>query len=95
MKKTLILSILLISSGATGCASVQQGIDAYGAAVVTGTQAANDTAIAANKIALCATPLSALVRHPEIVPAVRALCLPATGAGNIGQVLDAIPMVPK
>jgi hypothetical protein len=96
MKKLIIIAAaLLLAAGNTGCASVQQGIDAYGAAAVTGAQAANDTAIAANKIALCATPLSALVRHPEIVPAVRALCLPANGSGNVGQVLDAIPAAPK
>lgn len=91
MKKTImILSLAMLAASVSGCASVQQAVDAYGAAAITGAQATNDTLIAANKVALCATPVSALLRHPELVPAVRALCLPAKDSGSVGQVLDAI-----
>lgn len=91
MKKTiLIVSLLALTIAVSGCASVQQAVDAYGAAAITGAQATNDTLIKANIVALCATPVSALVRNPQLVPAVRALCLPAKDSGNVGAVVDAI-----
>lgn len=91
MKKTiLIVSLLVLAASVSGCASVQQAMDAYGAAAITGAQATNDTLIKANIVALCATPISALVRTPRLVPAVRALCLPSSDNGTVGQVLDTI-----
>ena len=91
MKKTiLIVSLLALTIAVSGCASVQQAVNAYGAAAITGAQATNDTLITANKVALCATPISALVRHPELVTAIRSLCLPMKDAGNVGAVVDAI-----
>lgn len=92
MKRLLMIATLsAVAMLSAGCASVQQAVDAYGAATITGARATNDSLIAATKVALCATPVSALVRHPELVPAVRALCLPSKDAGNVGQVLDAVP----
>jgi hypothetical protein len=76
MKKILSLSILLIAGGATGCASVQQGVQAYGAVAVSGARATNDTVIEAQKVSFCGLPYSALQRHPEIQPAVQTLCGP-------------------
>lgn len=91
MKKTiLILSLLALAASVSGCASVQQAVDAYGAAAITGAQATNDTLIKANIVALCAVPVSALVRNPQLVPAVRTLCLPAKDGGTVGAVVDAI-----
>lgn len=100
MKKAiLIMSLLAVAVAVSGCASELQAVNAYGAAAVTGAQATNDTLIAANKVALCATPVSALVRHPELVTAIRSLCLPAKDSGNVGTVVDAIetsaPLAPK
>jgi hypothetical protein len=90
MKKLIIIAAgLALALCSTGCASVQQAIDAYGAAAVTGARAANDTAIEAQKVALCGLPLSAIARHPEIIPAVRALCL-APGDKNSAELLDAL-----
>jgi uncharacterized protein YceK len=68
-----------IASSVSACASVTQAVSAYGSAALTGAKAANDTLIEANKAAMCATPVSALVRHPELVPAVKSLC----GAGEL------------
>jgi hypothetical protein len=84
--RLLILSVTLaIAAAASGCAGVSQAVDAYGAAAVTGAKATNDYGLSRrNKVALCATPVSALVRHPELVPAVRSLCLPAKDDGNVG-----------
>lgn len=92
MKKTLLLiaCTLALAVSTAGCASVSQAVNAYGAVAVSGAQAANDTIIAANKVALCAIPISALVRHPELVPAVRALCMPRGDGGTVDQVLDTV-----
>lgn len=84
MRKTL--AILTLAALCGGCASVQQAVQAYGSVAVTGTRAANDTLIEAQKVALCGLPLSAVVRHPEIIPAVRALCL-APGDANAAVLL--------
>jgi fructose-specific component phosphotransferase system IIB-like protein len=89
MKRLLTISVLLAAALSTGCASVSQAVDAYGAAVITGAKATNDSLIAANKVALCGTPVSALVRHPELVPAVRSLCL-ASSDTTTGGLLDAV-----
>jgi uncharacterized protein YceK len=68
-----------IASSVSACASVSQAVNAYGSAALTGAKAANDTLLEANKAAICATPVSALLRHPEWVPAVKSLC----GAGEL------------
>lgn len=60
----------------TGCAGLQQTIDAGSAAAVVSLRAAEDSNIRAWEFNACATPLSAAIRHPQIVPALRALCLP-------------------
>lgn len=72
-----------------GCASVQQAVQAYGSVAVTSARAANDTLIEAQKVSFCGLPLSAIARHPEIVPAIRSLCL-ASGDKTSAEVLDAI-----
>lgn len=77
LRKSIV--VIAITSGLSACASVSQAVSAYGSAALTGARATNDTLIEANKAALCATPLSALVRHPELVPAVKSLC----GAGEL------------
>lgn len=88
MKK---LSILALSLTLVGCASFQQGVGAYGAAAVTGAQAANDNVIAGWSVLACATPLSAALRHPEVIPALKVLCLPA-GSVAPASLLDAPPV---
>lgn len=64
MKKYLIA--LAIACVLPGCTTLLDG-----------TKAANDNIIAAWTVAACATPVSAALRNPQIVPALRALCLPA------------------
>lgn len=72
MRKLLIIAAM---AALTGCSSFQQAVQAYGGVAVGNARAANDTLIEAYKVGLCALPLSAIARHPEIVPAVRSLCL--------------------
>lgn len=74
MKKSLlILTVLALS----GCASLQQAADAYGSTAVDSAKRANDSLIAAWSTAACATPISAALRNPQVIPALRALCMPA------------------
>lgn len=87
MRKSLI-AILLVQ-GLTACASVSQAVSAYGAVAVTGAKAANDQIIEANKVALCAIPLSALARHRELIPAVKSLCV-EPGDKELTALLDTV-----
>lgn len=80
--KTAIL-IAVLAAALTGCAGVQQAVQAYGTVAVTGARAANDTVIEAQKMSLCGLPYSALQRHPEIQPAVQTLCGPLLAAPAI------------
>lgn len=96
MKKTRINLFASLAVGAllfTGCASVQQAVQAYGSVAVSGARAANDTIIEAQKVSLCGLPLSAISRHPEIVPAVRSLCL-APSDKTSAELLDAVARKP-
>lgn len=72
-----------------GCASVQQAVETYGSIAVSNARAANDTLVEGYKVGLCALPLSAIARHPEIVPAVRSLCI-APGDRVAAELLEAI-----
>lgn len=74
MSRKLIIATLAASC-ISGCASVSQAVSAYGSAALTGAKAANDTLIEANKAAMCALPLSAVQRHPELIPALKSMCL--------------------
>lgn len=75
MKKSILALILVVVL--PGCASLNQAVGAYGAVAIDNAKAANDTLIAGWTAAACATPVSAALRNPQIVPALRALCLPA------------------
>ena len=83
--KALILSSIVISL--SGCASVQQAVHGYGAAAIVAIRNAEDSNIAFWKVNACGTPLSAAIRHPEIIPALRALCLPGGAASNPAGIL--------
>lgn len=72
MKKSLLMLALLGSL--SGCGSMIQAVNAYGAVAVTDARAANDTVIAGWTLTACATPVSAAIRNPEIIPALKALC---------------------
>lgn len=68
-----IALVLLLS----GCASQLQALSAYQDAAAVSLRAAEDANIRTWLFNACATPISAAVRHPEIVPGLKALCLPA------------------
>ena len=88
MKKLLI--ILAAACALSGCASFSQGVSAYEQAGVAGARLANDNIIVTWSTAACATPLSAALRHPEVIPALRALCLPAGTESSPAALLDTL-----
>jgi hypothetical protein len=73
MKNGIICGVILCLSG---CAGMQQAVQTYGSVAVTNARAANDTMIEGYKVGVCALPFSTVMRHPEIIPAIEALCLP-------------------
>lgn len=85
----MLFVLVVVALALSGCASVQQAVQAYGSVAVTGARAASDTLIEAQKVSLCGLPLSAIARHPEVVPAVRSLCL-APGDKTSADLLDAV-----
>lgn len=73
MKKSLL--VMALAATLPGCASLNQAVNAYGAAAITSTKMANDSLIVGWTTAACATPVSAALRNPQIIPALRALCM--------------------
>ena len=63
----------------TGAAPIffSSGVRLRTATAIRGIQAAEDNNIALWRVNAFGTPLSAIMRHPDIVPALRMLCLPA------------------
>lgn len=86
MKKFLIT--MAVAGTLAGCGTMNQAVNAYGTIAIDNAQHANDTIIASWSVAACATPLSAIMRNPQIIPALRLLCLPA-GDVSAGSLLDA------
>lgn len=85
-----IIALAVSALAMSGCASVQQAVHGYGAAAIVAIKAAEDDNIAFWTANACGTPLSAAIRHPEIIPALRALCLPGGMASSPAGLLDAV-----
>jgi hypothetical protein len=86
------LTLLAIAAGTavlSGCAGLQQVVDAGTASAAVSLRAAEDSNIRLWTFNACATPLSATIRNPHIIPALRALCLPDGGSANPGLLLEA------
>ena len=84
--KTILAAILVLSLSA--CASYQQAVDGGLSAAAVSLRAAEDTNIHFWTFTACATPLSAAIRNPQIIPALRALCLPGGGQSSPILLLD-------
>lgn len=91
MKKVIAVFAIIISSTLTGCASLTQAYSAGATATAVGLKAAEDNSLATLKFGLCATPYSAIIRHPELVPGIGALCLPSGVNSNPANLLTTIP----
>ena len=94
MKKGYALLVIMLGAALTGCASWNQAYSAYGQAALVGAQGAEDNVIKTWTVAACATPLSAIVRNPGIVPALEALCVPGGQAANTATMMATIPVAP-
>lgn len=57
------------------------------------TKAADDNTVLALRTAICALPLSAILRNADIIPGIKALCLPGGDASNPNGILP-IPQGP-
>lgn len=89
--KTIALAIaILIAISTAGCASVNQAYSAAGASALVDAQGAEDNVLKTLMVGLCATPISAAIRHPEIVPGVTALCLPGGNMSSPAVMLEKI-----
>ncbi len=77
------LAAIALAVSLIGCASVQQAMNGYEAAAGVSLRAAQDNAVAVWTFAGCATPYSAVLRNPQILPALRALCGPLPVFGQV------------
>jgi hypothetical protein len=78
--KALIALALVV--GLTGCAGMQHVFDAGASVTAAALRDAEDSNIRLWTFNACATPLSAAIRNPQIIPALRALCLPGGGESS-------------
>jgi len=83
---------ILMLSALAGCASVQQAVNGYAAAAAVSVRAAEDENVRVWTADACATPYSAALRNPQIIPALRDLCgqLPAFAAPS-APVFQSLP----
>ena len=87
MKKSLLLLVVVFA--VSGCGSLINAVNAYGAVAIDNGRAANDAVIGGWTVAACATPISAALRNPQVIPALRALCMPAPTVAPL-DLLDAM-----
>jgi len=83
MKKSIFVLIAVFSLA--GCASQLQAVKGFNAAAAVSLKAAEDVNLERQVFEICATPLSAAIRNPQIIPGLRYLCLP--GAGETSPIL--------
>ena len=91
--KSILAIVATISL--SGCASQLQAVKGFNAAAAVSLKAATDINLERLTFELCATPYSALVRNPQLVPGVAAICLPGGNTANPATLLMAIPPAAK
>lgn len=85
MKKTILICALMALAG---CSTVMTG---YEATAVKAVKAADDNQIMLWTVAACATPYSAAIRNPQVIPALKALCLPNGADAAPATMFDGAP----
>lgn len=78
MKKIIILAACMVLLSA--CGSMQQAVNAYGAVAISSAQQANDSYALGWAAAACGTTVGAAMRNPQIIPALKVLCMPGANA---------------
>lgn len=92
-----LLMMITLAAGAlllAGCASVQQALNGYESAASVSIDAANDNAVKVWKYQACQIPVSAAIRNPDVVPAIKALCVPGSSSSTAASLLDATAIQP-
>ena len=84
----LVLPLMVALAVLPGCASQLQMVSATQKAAAVQLRAAEDINLERQVFGLCATPLSAAIRNPQIIPGLRALCLPGGGESSPVLLLD-------
>ena len=79
-----------LGSLVTGCASQQAALVGYERAGLVAVRAVEDNNIALWTINACGTPYSAAIRNPQIIAALKALCLPEGQQNAPVSLLDAV-----
>lgn len=82
------LIAILAAASLSGCASMQQAIDAYGSSAITTAKHANDSYTLAWAAAACGTTVGAAFRNPQVIPALKILCAPPAVGTAAGDLLD-------
>ena len=75
MKRSLLFSVLAIAL--TGCGTAIPAMNAYGGAAISSTQQVNDSYAKGWAAAGCGITVGAALRNPEVIPALKVLCMPA------------------
>ena len=91
MNKLFSIAILIATLSLGGCAGWQQAINGYEASGFMAARAAEDQNLKVLTFAICATPFSAIIRNPQLVPGISALCLPAGNMTNPANLLKVSP----
>jgi hypothetical protein len=87
--KTLFAVLTLFAL--SGCAGFQQAMSGYESSAAKGINAAQDNSIGVWAYAACNTSYAAAIRNPQVIPALKALCLPQGADGNPVTLLDSVP----
>jgi hypothetical protein len=85
----MLAALAVVALLLSGCASFQQALVGYESAAASGMRAADDNVIAVWSTTACATPVSAALRNPQIIPALKVLCMPGGETAPV-SLLDAM-----
>jgi len=83
----ILLFVFFVVTVLGGCAGYNQAVTAGLSSAGVSLQTAEDNNIRLWKFNACATPLSAALRNPMIIPGLRALCLPGGVDTSLGSLL--------
>lgn len=90
MSRRLLVGLigLVMASAMTGCATQLQAVSAAQSSSAVALRAAEDIHLKRVAFELCATPVSAAIRNPQVIPAIRAMCLPGGGESSPALLLE-------
>lgn len=88
MKKMMLaFTVFVLTISAYGCSNYTQAARGYAEAALQSARDVEDLNLDALKAALCATPLSAIIRNPEFAGPLRDLCIGGNGT-TVEEILN-------